>query len=588
MHCARVVLHLCLVEQAPLPSGFVPSLFGFPQFMSALALLAVVYTVTDIRYRFRLAVAPVSLYPVTYVLLVAIGTATLTTDIWIRERWLVPQIGFLTASLWEAAWGAVFLFLALTWIYFAFMRPARFGTLSSFRYASTLYRAILKGSDTELPIIADELGRSAKRMVARSSLDPPRLPIGFPQNTKQRIRLLAWLRDRIPRRRPTTGACAHDILLMIGNRKFCRHLVASAPGTVIAIFNAAGERKALGLPLGQFARNVSGEAIDNEDSSLYHEDEGFESGYFGYVKPFSEALFGNYELVEALADRIGSPLDVRYRAATTWTARQAEVYERSVLITFKDYLRKRRNLYVHSYALYRALGHLKDTCGDMYTFEPGAPDSTKSELTEKFRVVVKFGADAANAIDKEKGLDLGQLRVRETRNKPLRDSFCDHLAEFMFDMLFLAASVKGDDFSVWHIQHNTAWDAAFGFPVRGGAHAVVAFKLRRLLYDEICRLKDMPNYKSARILGLCLYVTGLRPGNVGIDKSYRALKVAVHRWTKKNYARLVRVQPDVANACLVGTLSYDAAGRRLAKTYEKHLNSEPPKEYLELDADQGA
>lgn len=65
MDCDGFVLGICLVKQAPAPTGLLTSLFGFPQFISALALLAVVYTVTDVRYRFRLAVAPVSLSPPT-------------------------------------------------------------------------------------------------------------------------------------------------------------------------------------------------------------------------------------------------------------------------------------------------------------------------------------------------------------------------------------------------------------------------------------------------------------------------------------------------------------------------------------------
>lgn len=38
------------------------SIFGFTTFISALALLVIVYTVTDIRYRFRVAITPIPLY----------------------------------------------------------------------------------------------------------------------------------------------------------------------------------------------------------------------------------------------------------------------------------------------------------------------------------------------------------------------------------------------------------------------------------------------------------------------------------------------------------------------------------------------
>jgi hypothetical protein len=101
---------------------------------------------------------------------------------------------------------------------------------------------------------------------------------------------------------------------------------------------------------------------------------------------------------------------------------------------------------------------------------------------------------------------------------------------------------------------------------------------------RIRNLEKLPNYKSARILGLCLYVMGLRDGKFGIDRDYAALRKAVLKWTRKNYLRLVEVQPDVAASCLVGSLSFDKEGQRICKTYAKGLSLEAPKECLALDA----
>ena len=150
MNCDSVLLGICLVKQATSTSTFQPSLFAFPQFMSALALLAVVYTVTDIRYRFRVSVTPIPLFGLTLPLLIAIGLATLLTDVWLREGWLVPNIPFLTAARWEAISALLFLALAMLWIYYGYIRPPRFGRLNSFRYARTLYRIILKGAEAEI------------------------------------------------------------------------------------------------------------------------------------------------------------------------------------------------------------------------------------------------------------------------------------------------------------------------------------------------------------------------------------------------------------------------------------------------------
>ena len=55
MVCENVVLGLCIVKATGSPEA---SIFGFGDFITALALLVIVYTVTDIRYRFRIAVTP--------------------------------------------------------------------------------------------------------------------------------------------------------------------------------------------------------------------------------------------------------------------------------------------------------------------------------------------------------------------------------------------------------------------------------------------------------------------------------------------------------------------------------------------------
>jgi hypothetical protein len=583
IHCAKISLGICWLPATPDTSP----LFAFPQFMAALALLAVVYTATDVRYRFRLEVAPLSLYRLTYVVLAAIGLSTLLTDLWSRESWLVPQTAVLTGSLWRATLAALFLLLTLTWLYYAFIRPPVFGRRNAFRYARCLYQRLLKGSDVELPIIADELARSASALIAKSALDPPRYAVADPPQAPCAARRL-WLSlsSRLPFRKsnkPSVERCAHDILLMIANRRFCRYMVMSAPGTVIELFNEAAKRDVPGLPLGQFARNVATEAFANKDSSLYHEDEGFESGYFGYVKPFSHAVFGNFDLVEGLGDRFGSPLDIDYRARDAWDAEQLEAYTRCALITFNDYLNRRQSLFHHSFALHRALSNIEQICSGLYMHDVSA-DTKESYILSKFRVAAKFMENLVKAIDSHPGLELGPSRA--DKFPVMQQGFCYKVAEVSSQLLFYASTVKssGETFSVWHVQHNIAWNDTFGHMSDGGARRLINFQLRRLLFDEIKKLEKFPNYQSARILGLCLYVMGLTlPTRANASRSDIALKKSILSWTKKGYLRLIDANPDVAAACLVGSVTYDFENRRLVKTYIKGLDREPPKEYLLLD-----
>ena len=160
---------ICLVPQGK----EIPRLFGFAEFIASLALMVIVFTLTDARYRFRIAIAPSSLYRLTYGLIAFIGIATLITEVWIAESWSVPK-SYLSKAMWQAMLGALFLCVFMTWVWYAFIRPPSFGKRNAARFATALYWLIVRGSDDELPAIADELRRSARSLIAISPEVPPR------------------------------------------------------------------------------------------------------------------------------------------------------------------------------------------------------------------------------------------------------------------------------------------------------------------------------------------------------------------------------------------------------------------------------
>ena len=267
MHCVESFCGICLV-----PVTTTASIFGFKDFIAALALLIIIHTISDIRYRFRVSISPAPLLKLSYTLIVLIGFGTLATDIWVCEEWLVPY-SFITASIWQGTLAALFLGLVITWMHYAFIKPPTFGRNNYKKFAQELYRLVLKGSENELPIIAHELAASAESLVT------------FAANLKK---VEAEGKGKLM---PCAEGYANDMLLLIANRRFCRHLVASSPAPAIHFLDAVVESKAYHVPIGLFAQNVSTEAILNKDSNLYHEAEGYYSGLLGYIKPLSHSLY---------------------------------------------------------------------------------------------------------------------------------------------------------------------------------------------------------------------------------------------------------------------------------------------------------
>lgn len=540
--------------------------FGFSEFLASLALMVLAWTIADVRYRFRLRSAPIPLQGITFSVITAVGILTLLTDLWRTEQWLVPKGNLFTPGTWQALLGGMFLLAFLTWTWFAFIRPPTYGRYNAKRFAQTLYRFILKGSPAELSVVADELAHSAQALVQHAT-DRGRLKHFSiePEGKKKRIP-------------PMVESYANDLLLLIADRRLCRAIVESSPGTALAIFQAMGEAKKYGIQVETFSKNIMNEAIANKDSFLFHEAEGYESGLIGYHKPLSQAMFSNYEMVES----IGTLLDPDYSnyGKDEWDAAQWKAYCRVVLMTLRSYVEG--GLSSHSCVLYRAKGYIENAASDLYTLNE-LTSTWNTDSARRLNVVVDFIQKAVDILDEKEPPAHVRPRVKEKLGHP-RETYYDHIASMIFEVIFHASAVTSPRWNCWSIQHNSVWSDLFNLNLGGPAGRLVKFKVRRLLYDEIADMSRSPNFKGARILGFCLNVMGFTIRKDSYDKDSRPLQKAVLAWTKENYVWLHEYNHRVAESCLVDGITYDAANRRLVYTYPAEgLRREASHFYLDLD-----
>ncbi len=255
-HC---VMRVCFI---PLDAN-APKFFGFSEFLAGLALMVLAWTIGDVRYRFRIRSAPIPLQGLTFAVVAAVGTLTLLTDLWRAQGWLVPQGNLLTPASWQALLASLFFLTFLTWTWIAFIRPPTFGKRNTKRYAQAFYFSILKGSQTELAVVADELKFSAKELVRYATNRDKPCYTGSKGEGKRN--LVCWMRR-------------DDLLLLMADRRFCRVIVESSPVTALAIFHEIGEAKKYRIQIETFAKNIVNEALANKNSFLYHEADGYEVG----------------------------------------------------------------------------------------------------------------------------------------------------------------------------------------------------------------------------------------------------------------------------------------------------------------------
>jgi hypothetical protein len=535
-------------------------LFGFAEFITALAVLLALFSMTSVRYRFRVKITPfVPIDKFAYYSFIFVGVFTLILEYFYAKGWRLPEI-FSNSLNMQAFLGALFFSPVALWIYFAFIKPPRFGWMNARRYYDCVTDAILSGTNEELSIVANEISQSSKSIIRYAKNFNPKAA----ENREAILRSLA-----------------HDILLLLGYKRFCQYVMSSSPGLGVNLFSQITKQQAYELPVNQLAVNLFSEALINSDSILYHEDSLYESGLIGYCKPFSESLFSDYHLVETL-NRTGRTLfDVSYKITSVWNSSQIEAFSSCLLIFFKAYL---SNLVANTASIYSitfatGLEKLVEENG----YESAIPGiggnkSVRVEYINKLNERVQCLGQVIWQINSTDGLPSCRLR---SSNDPHIKDFYDTIVDAMLNVIFEASYVKCDVDFCWTTQYVIVFFRFFSDPCR--YNKIVSHRLRRAIYNKIKELQKFPNYKYIRILGFFLNTMGLTLSDKSNrNKGVNALHKVILNWTKHNFMKIFYYNNEIAEACLMGAVTFDKKQLKLVKSYHKDLQGNTPQEHLDL------
>lgn len=551
---------ICLT-QAPINSG--DSLFGFPEFLTGLALLALVFTQSDPLYRFRIAVAPVPLGGFALAAILLGGAGSLLTDLWFALGLYSLPWGLPKAAIQATLGGLVFL-TALLWLTFAFAWPPRFSRFNARKFTMAVYRGLAVGGEGILPVIALEIRRSSANIIAACK---PALQSRPSQLAKDL---------------PEEAGYALDLLRLIADRRLCRQIVATSPGTAMALIDEAARQKQYSAPLGPFAQNITIEAIKNHDSALYHEDRYGTSGLLGQMQPFTRGMYGCYELIEQSGSAAASALELHYRDTDGLTASEWEAYGRALTVTTADYLRTERPS-SGSQAIKRAIEHLVGSTRTLYQIDGVTEWHQWRDEWAKLHSAMSVINEIVDQIDASPNRPTRRHVLTGQRKYYQRD-LTDELCDGLLEILFHASAVKGPADTAWSIHHNSFWDGIKQFGNSSETWSVIRARLIRLLIHELANVRKYADFKSIRIMGLLLNVLGVNEHPKGDTNSeFAFLRRYVIRLAKTTYIKIVTEQPHVAEAGLLGGITFDASSKRLVKTYARGLRVEPAREYLDLD-----
>ncbi|AZN68688.1 hypothetical protein DX910_11010 [Acinetobacter haemolyticus] len=510
-----------------------PKFFGFSEFLAGLALMILAWTIADVRYHFRIKVAPLPLQMITFSVVTFIGIFTILTDLWRASEWLVLSQTFITSAIWQAFLAITFLATFLIWIWFAFIRPPIFSKLNSKRYVNTIYKYIVEGVSTNLAVIADEITYSASKIIKYA---PERGRFQESENVGRGENIT------------NVELYAHNLLDLIADKRFCKVIIESSPITALALFEEVAIQNKYKVNIQIFSRNIVNEAITNKESFIYHEAEWHDSGLIGETKPITQAVFSNFDMVESIGTMFDTPL-------FKWDAEQWDAYSRVVLITLENLLEKR--FINHHHTIYRAMHNLEMAVSDLYKLN-GVTNIWENDTYQRLRVVISFIEKFLKLLEEKRTNERIEFRSLDKGNYIDRTIY-DYLVNMLFDIICKASFIKGSSTELWVIHHNTIWRKFFvthGFNSYVGR--IFKFKLRRIIYNEILKMDEFPNFQGAAILGFCLYVLGLKINDMGSNYyDVKALHKVVLIWTKRNFSALYEYNPKIAEQCLIGNLTYD-------------------------------
>lgn len=542
-------------------------IFGFSEFLASLALLVVIFTVSDFRYKFRISVAPIPLYGVTFFIISLTGFGSLLSDLWVGQKWWVIKSELEIRLMFQSFLGVLFLGCFIVWNYYAFINPPKFGKRNHERYLGVLYNIILKGNNNELAVAADELGNSAEIIIENSG------KITDKKNTS------------------SIKNAANNIILLLANRKFCKVIVSNSPLTAYLIFQAISKKDKYDIPAYQFSAIVSEEALLNKDSVIYHENDAYSSGLMGYTKQWSKAIYGDSVLIDNFEQYHLSPFSINYKAFYKFDSIQWEAYGRLICIYLDDLCLREEHL-VHSHSFSSALSNYEHCTNNSYKLNENINDELRSELINRVSVATDLVRNIFSTVHKRNTNTSFIKNQAESKKDPYPKDISDSIAEMMLNIIFNATQIKVKDFTLWHVHHNIIWEGFFGCTSfynnenRSVLYKKTKGKLIRLMYEEIKQIDGMPNYKNTRIAGYLLNVCGLKFGSTHSTRKYKDLtflKDMTLKIVQRKYLSLANEMPEIADNMLVGGLSFDEVNNKLVKTYAKLLTKTANKDILDLD-----
>lgn len=533
-------------------------------FLGILAFSVAVFTLTSPKFQISQATAIISFRPLFFGTLLVSAVITFAIEACILFGVRVPN--FFNPSTINYLITATIALLILYWMKICFISPPRFSRFTAKHFFQQTYVHIANGSKEEMLALAREIMREAPRLIRHT----PRMKRHHFEDDK-------------PVKLSALQTHAHYLISLLSDTRFCDAVAKEIPSFPAHMVEVAVELERYDAPIQLMVKRTVIAMLSNPGSALFVENEWLGQGFIGNTKPITRSIFGNWYLLEGYELGLEAPLDLDYPYARSWDTDTWRVY----FGIAREYV---RGLTSKGQANWDARGiqHILRTAEKAYeqlgdlkkyedTFNPYNPTWHAKEANE-------FIKDLVKAFDESNGW-VGFDRKDDFR---YGHDLSSRLAALLFETIFKAAQVNTKEFRMWDVQHNTVWSPIRMNEVKDTKiMKMVRRKLRRMIWDEICRMDDFPNYKGAAYVRFCLNVLGFYDESIHrkdpLERDSWALAKVVAGWVKENYQTIAVSHPPVAEAMLPANINYDHDSQTLVRTHDDTLTGVPRLKSFALD-----
>jgi len=534
--------------------------FGFPEFITLLAVLLVVLSASDYQTKYRFSLMRFNVKKWALIVSASSGTILLVFDVAEAFAWQVPSL-IANADVWRAAIAVMSLVFIVYLIYCAVIRVPKYTTALAGRFLTVHHRIVMRGDKEELRVLADNLGHFILDVIRLSNQTSVRN--GQNKNTAE---------------------LANTFLYLLENDRLSAVVANTRPDLICLVFKNIGPSDTALNYLAGFCNGAAWALIEDETSALHQECSSNNTGLLGYFGDVGKAVFGQVDLVEELGRSAYSPLDLPYLTAKNLNEKQYQAYMHGAKIFVKALIESSQSRYrnvcqADSYVFNRLLDFGRET---WLSHLEGTENPYEDVAFTCFRARVEF----IRFIIEELGAqEIQATQLRVSKRHYSRDIY-DKLAHCIVELIPRTADVRNPTMTAWMVQYNTFWSEIFK-PYDEKIEPVtrqLGFKVRRLIYEKIRKMSDLPDFEAARLIAFCLNVFGLKlvSRQSAAHEPFYALQKMVLLWAEKHFADLYEERQVLAEACLTGGITYDQSKNCLVKTFSSILGAPPKTQELKL------